>query len=240
MKTNKLQNAEFFYSTSARNSAVDSVTNFIRNAILMRQFPARTMLKEVQLAEMTESSRGVIRAALQNLEYEGLVETLDNGRKKVADFSAKHISDLYEMRKLLEIRSVRQLLAEDGKYLKKYGSELFSSAIETYAFSGETTQTPAERVRADAMFHRMLIKATENHALFQCWNSIEPVIWSLLNINAAQADREKHFEQFRTHDTLIKMLLNNDKALISKLEEHIEISEKMAIETFERLGMLRD
>lgn len=229
---------ELFYSSDSRSSVAEYVTSYIRNNILLLKYPAGMLLKEVPLAAAAGSSRSAVRSALQQLENEGLVEPLKNGRKKVCGFSTKHIRNLYEVRKMLELRSLTQILEEGNQCLHKHGREIISTALETCTFSVGTEQSTLERVRSDAVFHRSLIRATENYALLQCWNSIEPVIWSLLNINATMSDRDKHFEQYQTHDELIKMLLNGDSGVLERLEEHINISEGMVIETFKRLGLV--
>lgn len=228
---------ELFYSSNSRSSVAESVTSYIRNNIFLLKFPAGTMLKELPLAEATGSSRSAVRSALQQLENEGLVEFLSNGRKQVRGFSTKHIQNLYEVRKMLELRSVSQILEEGNQCLHKHGREIISTALETCTFSADSEQGTLERVRSDALFHRSLIRATENYALLQCWNSIEPVIWSLLNINATISDQDKHFEQYQVHDELIKMLLNEDNNVLECLETHINISEAMVIKTFKRLGL---
>ncbi len=70
-------------------------------------------LSEVSLSEKLEVSRTPLRAALQKLELEGLVELIPTGGYAVRGFSAADIIDSIELRGVLEGTAAR-LAAERG------------------------------------------------------------------------------------------------------------------------------
>ena len=61
-----------------RQAVADDVADRMREAIILGEFEPNTNLREVDLAERFEVSRGPIREALKRLEREGLVVSRRN------------------------------------------------------------------------------------------------------------------------------------------------------------------
>ena len=90
-----------------------SVMERLRAAILDGRYPARSRLNEVQLSRELAVSRTPIRAALQTLAGEGLLQYVPNKGFSARGFSVAEIVDAYEMRALAEGLAAR-LAAERG------------------------------------------------------------------------------------------------------------------------------
>ena len=74
----------------------------LRNAILDGDFVAGEKLKERELCVLTGASRSILREALVNLEVHGLVVRESYRGYSVADLSPRKISEIFELRSLLE------------------------------------------------------------------------------------------------------------------------------------------
>jgi len=89
----------------------DLVSSVIRNAIVSGIFKPGERLPQDRLAGLLDVSRMPIRSALRQLESEGLVELHAHRGATVRSLSPEEISDLYEMRILLETYALRKTVA---------------------------------------------------------------------------------------------------------------------------------
>jgi DNA-binding GntR family transcriptional regulator len=79
-----------------------TVAGAIRAAILRGEFAPRQRLIEAELCERFGTSRFVVRAALQELSAQGLVEVERNRGARVREVSLGEAIEITEVRKLLE------------------------------------------------------------------------------------------------------------------------------------------
>ena len=82
--------------------AVDRVYSHIRDSIVSGKFAPGSRLGEVELAELTATSRTPVREALRQLEMEGLVEVLPNKGARVYEWTADDLDEIYDLRMTLE------------------------------------------------------------------------------------------------------------------------------------------
>jgi DNA-binding GntR family transcriptional regulator len=82
--------------------AKPAVTDALRAAILAGEFAPRQRLVEVDLCERFGTSRFILRAALQELAAQGLVEFRHNRGARVRDVSLAEAIEITEVRILLE------------------------------------------------------------------------------------------------------------------------------------------
>jgi DNA-binding GntR family transcriptional regulator len=83
-------------------NAKPAVTDALRAAILSGEFAPRQRLVEVDLCERFGTSRFILRAALQDLAAQGLVEFQHNRGARVRDVSLAEAIEITEVRILLE------------------------------------------------------------------------------------------------------------------------------------------
>ena len=95
-----------------RSQAVRALLS-IRELILEGVLPPGKRISELSVAGRTGISRTPIRAALQRLAEEGLVETIPSGGFAVSSFSQQDVFDAIEIRGVLEGLAAR-LAAERG------------------------------------------------------------------------------------------------------------------------------
>lgn len=89
-------------------TAEEQATSVIRQAIVYGIFKPGERLAQDRLARLIGVSRMPIRAALRQLESEGLVELHAHRGATVRVLSPEEISDLYEMRILVETYALRK------------------------------------------------------------------------------------------------------------------------------------
>lgn len=82
--------------------AVDRVYAHIRDAVVDGRYAPGARLGEVEIAELTRTSRTPVREALRQLEMEGLVEVLPHRGARVYTWTADDLEEIYDLRMTLE------------------------------------------------------------------------------------------------------------------------------------------
>lgn len=82
--------------------AVDRVYSHIRDGIIAGTYAPGARLGEVDIAELTDTSRTPVREALRQLEMEGLVEVVPHRGARVYTWTADDLEEIYDLRMTLE------------------------------------------------------------------------------------------------------------------------------------------
>lgn len=219
----------------SRTASVLKATNIIRDKIIMQEYPGGTILTEVKLAEECGTSRGTIRTALKELQTEGLIFSLPNGRKKVIGFTMKYISDLYEMRKILECKALEEILSSDKIRVNFLHIALqLIDTLNNDKYSSRETHT-----ELDFGIHNAIIEGSENYILLQCWNTIAPMLITLLKINSSISDLTRHKAQYYDkHTEIIQLIVEHDYKAINVMNEHLDESKDLVINTLRQLNYI--
>lgn len=113
-------------STPASSPISASITDRLRSAILSGELPPGERLYEVRLAEQLGVSRTPIRAALQALAADGLLEYAPRRGYSVRSFDLDEVLQAYEVRAALEGLAARRA-AQRG--LDEAERQLFEEAL---------------------------------------------------------------------------------------------------------------
>ena len=89
-------------------TAEDMVTGVLREAIVTGAFSPGERLPQDQLAELLMVSRMPIRAALRQLDSEGLVVNIPHRGAKVRELTPVELRELYELRVVVECFALRR------------------------------------------------------------------------------------------------------------------------------------
>ena len=88
-------------------TALEMVLSAVRMGILSGVIEPGERLRQEELADIFDTSRIPVREALRALEYEGLVTSEPHRGFTVTTLDADHITEIYELRSLLESQAVR-------------------------------------------------------------------------------------------------------------------------------------
>ena len=206
-------------SSPLKVSLSDKVTEYLRDAIVSGKLSPGEQLREMQLSEWLDVSRGPIREALKQLEREGLVVTPRNGRTIVARLTREDFDEVYSLRLGLEqvamqyaIRNATQAdLDEMQQVMNTMMKEVNAGISEKYAAD------------LDLHFHDVLYRASRHKRLQSCWADLRPQIYIfLLSRNVADQD-------FRTqmigHQEIIDVIRAGDvDKAIQCIKAHLGIA----------------
>lgn len=137
----------------------------VRELILEGVLAPGKRISELSVAERTRISRTPVRAALQRLEEEGLVETIPSGGFAVKSFSQQDVFDAIEIRGVLEGLAAR-LAAERGS-TARLGPllaclEELDAVVETAIATEDGFST---YVAANARLHALIVDLAESPTL---------------------------------------------------------------------------
>lgn len=143
---------------SGRGSLVDQVRDSIHAAITSGRLDPGERLREIPLSKHFDVSTTPVREALRRLAGEGLVQVLPRRGAVVVALDEVVVSDLYDLRLVLELEAVR---AAAGR------SELDLAPV--YALLGELERLVDAGERAfgevDVQFHRAIDELGGNREL---------------------------------------------------------------------------
>ncbi|MBI4968484.1 MAG: GntR family transcriptional regulator [Rhodospirillales bacterium] len=213
-----------------------SVTDILRQRILVGDIAPGTHLYEIPLAQELQVSRTPIRAALNTLAKDGLLEYRPNRGYAVRHFVAKDLSDVYEVRAVLEALACR-IVASKG--LEPKAEAVLRGCLD----SGDrilakgrldpADLTPYRQMNAE--FHETILEAADNP-----W--ITEMVKRTYHIPFV-SDRAILWEDFaiqqRTHDDhhrIFAALLNREAwRAESIMREHIYFAGQVFRNFFERM-----
>lgn len=178
----------------------DHIRDTLVARILDGTYPAGMQLKELYLAREFDVSQAPIREALRELEASGLVssERFRGTRVRGADFA--EMRESYELRVMLEMRSVVLAAPYKPQLLADLTESLRRMEIAVKADDSEQYIDNALR------FHRRLVESSGNRTFLAVWDSL---LWDIRGRIALR----RHRELGRS----LKSLISMHKALLARL-----------------------
>ena len=148
--------------TSLREQALDQ----LRNAVTSGEIAPGTRLVETELSAALGISRGTLREALRQLEYEGLIEVGDRGRLTVRTLTATELADMFAVRACLEGLAAADLSTRSDRAAMLGRLQTALDAL------GTVDGSIGDMVEADLAFHRLLCELTGNATWVRAWETL--------------------------------------------------------------------
>lgn len=163
----------------------DVVADRLREAILRGDLRPGEHLREEEISEMLQVSRGPVRDGLLLLQREGLVQVLRHRGASVVDLSATDLGEVYSLRAAIEDLAVRLAIrrhdASDVAALEASLADLRSGLRRKLS--------EHDAARLDVEFHDAIFAAAHHDRLYESWAAIRmQVFLLLLRRNIANAD----------------------------------------------------
>jgi GntR family transcriptional regulator of gluconate operon len=212
-------------STQLKTVLSSKIANILRQEIYENTIKSGEHLNEAVIATRLGISRGPLRDAIHILENEGLVKTPPNGRSAVVGFSAKQITEYYELRYYLESETIRKILSEpeDKSYHDWLNDleQLLNESKEYLKYDDKDLFTTA-----DYHFHLSIHTRANNTICIQVWKMLANISMTIMEMNKRYlADKYIHDlnATFEYHDKILLSLKNRDLDMALKnLQIHLQ------------------
>jgi Transcriptional regulators len=212
-----------------RKSSRNRVYDQIRDAIFSGKLMPGERLTETKLSTDFDVSRVVIREALQQLAYDGLVVQNSYKGTNVVKLSSDEVNDLLSVRILLEseaVRSAKERLTEsDKKMLAAMVKEL------------DSIDDPFRHTALDFEFHQKLWELSGNQSLKRVLTYLTSPFFAMAVIVRQSRKFDPYLKKAKIgkHSKLIDALVrgSTDEA-VHAIREHIEQNRKNIGESFDQ------
>jgi len=207
-------------SPPEKRSLADEVTGSIREALVRGQFAPGERLREESLAKSLGVSRGTVRAAMAQLQREGLVQVRRNFGTFVAHLSQKDLDEVYSLRLVIELLAV-QLAIRNGDEARL--ADLRTVVRHMAAQSVESIREP-EAAELDLRFHETIYLAAGHRRLLEVWSSLRPQIHILLlTRNVVNSDFREGL--VKGHELILDAIISKDEQLaLTLIDAHLAAS----------------
>src|SRR6476659_5268681 len=142
-----------------RTSLRERALEMLRKAVTTREIEPGSRLVETELSAAMGISRGTLREALRQLEYEGLIEVGERGRLTVRALTTVELADMFTVRAALEGLAASNISIRADRDIPLAELQTALAAL------GTADGSIGDLVEADLAFHRLLCELTGNATL---------------------------------------------------------------------------
>lgn len=150
-----------------RTSLSEYVAQVLRDRLAAGDLEPGAHLRETELADELEVSRGPVREALTLLETEGMVEIRRHRGAFVSILTSEDVEEVHTLREAIEVLAAERATA---RLTSGHTTELERILEAMKKTSGSVA--PQEAVRLDLAFHDVMYHASEHLRLQRVWRSI--------------------------------------------------------------------
>jgi len=165
----------------------EQIAENITDAVLRGEYKPGDRVREQDLAEQYQVSRGPIREALRILEKSGLVRIVPQRGAHITQLSVKEVSDMFEIRRVLAGLLARSLCPAPASLIKALDTEV--SKIESLIGRKDGLN---EHAKASVRISRLMFEACKNRQLVEMMESLvnQTVRYTRLGLAEVQRRRE--------------------------------------------------
>lgn len=197
-----------------RTSTVEALVEAIRGRVLNGEFDAGTPLREIPLGQYYRVGRHSVRAALQLLAREGLLQHEPNRGVFIPDYDAEDVKDIFVLRVALELEGISLVKRQ---HLVPVEAKL---AVERMSSLGKDASWSTV-VKADLEFHLALIEASKSERLLRVYRALQGEIALCLG---RQRELYVHSSQVAAeHVQMLQILATgSEEEMRQAVRKHIE------------------
>jgi len=218
-------------------SISESITNFLREAILSGKMKPGQQINERETTERLSTSRSPLREALRTLAKEELVTFSPHKGASVAEISVKELKDLFEVREMIELFAVDLMERHSVTDLAELGQSV------DFDLEQLSTLDIGEYLNEVTKFHLVLVKTGKNVKLCQLYQVLSNSMIRYQRVIATIPERMTLSVQ--EHVDILSALRRRDfKEAKKLLRKHItalklKICDESDLSSLERTGNRR-
>ncbi len=208
-------------STISRTVLREQVKDVLLQRIVSGELQPGDRLVETRIAQELGTSQAPVREALRDLELLRLVESEPFRGARVRSFGDEELVEIYPVRAVLEELAAK-LAAErlDGDV------SALEAEVDAMRAAGQRGDLQA-LTQHDFAFHRLVVEASGNGPLIQCWKSLGVEGRIILSLYGTLVEPQEAAE---LHDPILDALRAGDGARAGReSRKHVEHFAKLAM-----------
>lgn len=175
----------------------------LKRRIVMNELKPGVPINENALGEEMKISKTPIREALQQLEREGLTQTIPGRGSFVKHITVQDVRDIFESREIIECAAARRAaLVGDKELIKAKKRELGSSTPKSDG--GKDSEPDIDDV------HVFIFELIGNKRLFDIYSLLLDQIIRLRNYFSVSLDTERKAQYNQEHIRILDALMKGD------------------------------
>jgi DNA-binding GntR family transcriptional regulator len=208
-----------------RRGLADEAADRIREAIFAGVFPPGSPVREVELAESLDVSRGSVREGLAVLEREGLVQSAWHRGTKVIDLTVRDAEEVYSVRAALEGLATRSAIGNvDLAELTRLVDKMAQGLQEGVASE--------ELLAWDIEFHDTIYQAAGNRRLLEAWHAVRSQVYLFQLTRIRLGHNNYRAVVVDEHREIVALLEAGDTDAITRFaEEHVHSALRALVAT---------
>jgi DNA-binding GntR family transcriptional regulator len=203
-------------ATATRQTAHEYVRSVLRRAILNGELSGGSRLVQAELAAMLDVSTTPVREALRDLATEGLVRFDPHRGAIVSELSSEDVTDIYEIRRVLEPLAMRQAVPRLSDALLARLRHLHQGMLDE--------PHSVDWVDRNRVFHMAVYETAASPRLAAIIRNLQDA--SVMYIGASLKHRPSLREDAnKGHGEILEALERRDtEAAVKALTEHLRMS----------------
>jgi DNA-binding GntR family transcriptional regulator len=190
----------------------------LRDAILSGDLAPGSPLREVDLSQFLDISRGTFREALRLLQEEGLVDIVPHRGASVTRLTPDKVQEICSLRAVLESYAVR--LALQKKAYSESDLDQMKSLVKRLG-ELEHEGNILETVRTDMELHRLMCEKSAHRLLLQVLDRLRS-LHMLFILNTKLYDSDMTSDEASHQSVLDAVLCGDPEQGAAVMREHIQ------------------
>jgi DNA-binding GntR family transcriptional regulator len=181
---------------------------------------------ENELCDRLEVSRTPLRQALARLQQDGHIEVLFRSGWRILPLDFKKFDQLYDLRILLEIASIKKIIARPKGIEKSEADRLLDSLAEIWLVPIAARSTDSRQVSIwDEEFHCQIVRAASNEEFARVHWDITERIRMIRKLDFTERSRIE--ATYTEHKEILQALIAGEATPASELmTAHIQASQR--------------
>jgi GntR family transcriptional regulator of vanillate catabolism len=185
--------------------------------ILREEFPSRKTIEEVELSKALGASRPIVRATLEKLHEEGLLEELSAGTYVPRAFSGQDIADAIEARGALESLAAGLAARRGADPAQLEQARCVNAALAETTASFSTTESPTFEQMArfgelNLVFHKALVALAKSPMLQLSLERVQSIAFASPAAVVTPAEPGGFVQAIREHEAILDAIQTGDAA----------------------------
>jgi DNA-binding GntR family transcriptional regulator len=211
-----------------RRGLGEEAADRIRDAIFAGLYAPGAPVREVELAEALDVSRGSVREGLSLLEREGLLQSAWHRGTRVIELTVTDIEEVYTVRAALE----RLATCTAVEHASTEVLDRLDLTVEAMAAGIEAGSDGPQLLALDIDFHDQIYTAAGNRRLLDAWQALRSQVYLFQLSRIRLGDDDYRSRLVSEHQEIATLVRRRDVTALARVaEDHVHSARRALVAT---------